>query len=256
MESLFAALPAPLWAAAVAVTLVAGFVKGAVGFAMPMIMISAFGSFMAPELALAGLIVPTLLSNVWQGLRDGVRAAWATARRFALYLGIVLIFILGSAQLVTVLPARAMLLILGVPVTLFALSQLAGWRLAIRPQHRRRAEVTIGALAGFVGGLSGVWGPPTVAYLTAIATPKVEAMRVQGVVYGLGAVALTLAHLRSGVLNAQTLPFSVAMVAPALIGMGLGLWVSDRLDQAKFRRATLAVLVLAGLNLIRRGLMG
>jgi uncharacterized protein len=32
-----------------AVTLFAGFVKGAVGFAMPMIMMSAFSSFLPPE---------------------------------------------------------------------------------------------------------------------------------------------------------------------------------------------------------------
>jgi hypothetical protein len=32
--------------------------------------------------------------------------------------------------------------------------------------------------------------------------------------------------------------------------------VQDRLDQARFRRFTLVVLALAGLNLVRRGLLG
>ena len=113
----------------------------------------------------------------------------------------------------------------------------------------------MGAMAGFVGGLSGVWGPPTVAYLTAIDTPKQEQIRVQGVVYGVGSVLLLLAHLRTGVLTAQTLPLSVLMLAPALGGMVIGQMLQDRLDQEKFRKITLLVLAIAGLNLIRRSLM-
>lgn len=256
METIFHGLTPLALAFAVAVTLAAGFVKGAVGFAMPMVMISGLASVMPPQVALATLIVPTLLSNVWQSLRGGPAAAWAAILRFRIYLVMVVVFILLSAQLVTVLPDRALFLILGVPVVLFAVAQLSGWRLRLRPQHRRRAEVIIGAIAGFIGGISGVWGPPTVAYLTALETPKAEQMNIQGVVYGSGGLMLFLAHIQSGVLNAQTAPLSVAALVPAFAGLAIGFRVSDRLDQAKFRRATLFVLAVAGLNLIRRGLMG
>ncbi len=81
-------------------------------------------------------------------------------------------------------------------------------------------------------------------------------MRVQGVIYGLGAVALLFAHFGSGVLRAETVPFSIAMILPALIGMWLGSQIMDRIDQASFRKATLAILLVAGANLVRRGLMG
>ena len=94
------------------------------------------------------------------------------------------------------------------------------------------------------------------AYLTAINTPKVEQMRVQGVVYGSGALMLLVAHLQSGVLSTQTLPLSLAMLLAAVIGIYIGFLVQDRLDQEKFRRATLLVLIVAGLNLVRRGLFG
>lgn len=256
MDQIFSELG--LWAVSLAtlITLFAGFVKGAVGFALPMIMISGLSAFLPPEIALAVLIVPTVLANVWQALRGGLGDAMASIRKFRLYIIIVLIFIALSAQLVAILPPRILFLVLGVPVTLLALVQLRGWRLHLNPDHRRRTEVLIGAFAGFLGGISGVWGPPTVAYLTAIETPKKEQLRVQGVVFGAGAVVLFIAHVKSGVLNGVTLPLSLAMVIPTLIGMGLGLWVHDRLDQDKFRRATLIVLVVAGLNLVRRGLIG
>ncbi len=255
MEQVFSGFDPFLIGVALAVTVFAGFVKGAVGFAMPMIMISALGSFMSPELALAALIVPTLVANVWQGARGGFTAAWAAIMKFRFYISIVLVCIALSAQLVRLLPASIMLLILGIPIALFALMQLVGWRLTIRDEHRRRAEVLIASFAGLVGGISGVWGPPTVAYLTALDTPKSDHIRTQGVVYAAGAIVLFFAHLRSGVLNAQTVPLSLALVVPALLGMMLGFWAHDRLDQARFRKATLAVLVIAGLNLVRRGLM-
>ncbi|SES04200.1 hypothetical protein SAMN04490244_10521 [Tranquillimonas rosea] len=240
---------------AVGVTFVAGFVKGTVGFAMPMIMISGLASVLSPELALAALIPATVLSNVWQALRGGVAGAVAAARTHWRYIAIILVFIAGSAQLISVLPSSVMFLILGIPVMLFSIAQLAGWRLHIAAAQRRVAELAIGAFAGFVGGLSGVWGPPTVMYLTALETPKVEAIRIQGVVYGLGAIMLLAAHLQSGVLRAETAPLALGMIVPALTGMGVGFFFQDRLDQARFKRLTLIVLVVVGANLVRRGLM-
>ena len=94
----------------------------------------------------------------------------------------------------------------------------------------------------------------TVLYLTALDTPKDEQMRVQGVVYGVGALLLAVAHLKSGILNATTAPLSTLLLLPALLGVGLGFALQDRIDQALFRRLTLIVLVVAGLNLVRRGL--
>lgn len=233
-----------------------GFVKGTVGFAMPMIMITGIASFLPVETALAALILPTLIGNLWQSLRQGWRMALESIIRFRLYLSLMLGFLIFSAQLIRVLPQSALFLLIGIPVVFFTIIQLVGWEFQIQGKRRTLAEIFIGAGAGFIGGLSGVWGPPLNVYLTAIGTAKSEQMRVQGVVFGLGAVALTAAHVKSGVLNSATLPFSAAMVVPALLGLGIGFWVHDRLPQARFRKITLLVLALAGLNLIRRGLMG
>ncbi|QDY68200.1 sulfite exporter TauE/SafE family protein [Qingshengfaniella alkalisoli] len=248
--------PIQFWLACITVTIIASFVKGAVGFAMPMIMISGLASFLPGDVALGVLIIPTLLANAIQALRGGVRDAWRVVREYWRYLGAILFFISCSAQLVSVLPQHLLLLGIGVPITVFAITQLVGWAIPKPARDHGRIEWIIGSIAGFIGGMSGVWGPPTVAYLTAIDAPKAEAIRVQGVIYGAGAVALALAHTQSGVLNAQTLPLSAAMVIPMLVGMWAGFRVQDRLNQVRFRRAMLVVLVVAGANLIRRGLAG
>jgi uncharacterized membrane protein YfcA len=239
----------------IAVTALGGFVKGTVGFGAPMLMVALFGSVLPPQTALAALIVPTVVTNLWQALRDGPAAAAGSALLHWRFIAMVMVFIALSAQLVTVLPARVMLLALGLPVMGFALAQLAGWNPRIPPRHRRASELVIGGIAGMIGGISGVWGPPAVIYLNALDTPKDEHMRVQGVVYGISGLTLLLAHVNSGVLNMTTLPLSLALVVPAMAGLGLGFALQDRLDQVLFRRLTLIVLVVAGANLLRRALV-
>lgn len=237
---------------AIVITVFAGFVKGAIGFAMPMIMLSAFGSILPATTALAALILPTLLTNIQQAFRQGPREALVSVRRFRLHIAMVLIFICVSASFAQIIPQPVMYILLGVPIVGFALWQLSGRSMALPVHHRRRAEVATGIVGGLYGGISGIWGPPLIVYLLSIGVEKREQVRIQGVVFLLGAIVLTVAHLISGVLNAQTIPLSLILCIPAFIGMQAGFALQDRLDVVQFRRWTLILLVLTGLNLVRR----
>jgi len=243
------------WSLCLLVAFAAGWIKGVVGFAMPMIMISLLSSFLPPDLALAGLMVPTLVSNGLQALRDGPRAAAGAVRQFRVFLIAAAVMLVLSAQLYIFLPKDALLAAIGAPVVIFCALQIAGWRGRLSRQ-KPFLEGAIGGLAGFIGGLSGVWGPPMVAYLTALGTEKKLQMRAQGAAFGLGTVLLILAHGPSGVVTQATLTFSALLAAPAVFGMWLGTKVQDRIDQETFRKATLWVLLIAGLNLLRRALLG
>lgn len=248
----------PPWAfvTAFAVTLFAGIVKGAIGFGVPLIILSGLALFLDPLLAVAGLVLPAVVSNVVQVFRhpkaEILDALWEHWR----YIVVVCTFILIVTQFVVFVPERVFFLILGVPVIVLSVVQLAGVRFRIPAARRRAAEWGIGAMTGVLGGFTGSWGPLTVLYLIALDTPKMRQLLVQGVVYSLGAVALLVGHLQSGVLNAATLPFSALLLIPIFIGMKIGFWVGDRLDADLFRKLTLLLLVVAGANLVRRGLFG
>ncbi|MBL4918427.1 sulfite exporter TauE/SafE family protein [Szabonella alba] len=254
MDSIMAGLPALAFWGAVAVTFFSGFVKGTVGFAMPLIMISAFSAFLPPEIALAGLILPTLVTNISQAFRQGVAAALESARKYWRMITATVVFIIISAQFVRAIPQDLFLLLLGVPVTAYALLQLSGRSLALPLRNRRLAEWGLGIIGGLYGGISGVWGPPVLVYLLSVGAEKVESIRVSGVIFLIGAVVLFLAHLQTGVMNAQTVPFSAALILPGMAGLMLGYRVQDRMDQARFRWWTQVLLVLTGLNLMRRAL--
>jgi uncharacterized membrane protein YfcA len=257
MDMIFAILPLHLFLIALAIAFVAGVIKGIVGFAMPMIFLSGLSSFTAPDVALAALIVPTLVTNGMQAFRFGLHEVGATIVRFRYFLIVGGITILGAAQLVPVMPTQILLLAIGLAVTGFALWQISG--VAPPPGsviQSRKLDVLFGAFSGFFGGISGIWGPPTVAYLTVIGTEKRQQMLAQGLIYGLGAVLLLVGHLKSGVLNTTTAPLSFAVLPPAILGMWLGGRVSDKFDQALFRKITLWGLIFGGLNLLRRGVFG
>ena len=244
----------PLWGifAGFAIAAVAGFVKGAVGFAMPLIILSGLSLYLEPALAIAGLIVPTVVSNLVQAARHGWRAVREAIGEFRRYLIIVCVMILIAAQFVTRVAPETYYLILGVLISILSLVQLLGLRLIIPPHRRVLGDFSVGLFAGAMGGFSGTWGPPTVLYLLALDTPKAKTMLVQGVVYGIGSITLVLGHLNSGVITGPSIGFSCLLLAPALIGQAIGLRMSDRLDPEVFRRMTLFVILVAGLNLIRR----
>ena len=231
-----------------------GFAKGVVGFALPLIAVGVAGSFVPYQVAVALLIVPMLVSNLVQALRNGIGPAVGSLRDFW-WLNLVLVVMIAlSAQLVLALPDRALFAILGVTVSAFGASQLAGWRPSFPMRHKAWVETGVAVVGGFFGGLSGIWGPPLIMYLVAAELPKAEMLRVQSLSFLLGSLVLLGAHLHSGVLNAVTLPASAWLTLPTMAAMFVGYRVQDRLDQERFRRVTLAVLVLTGLNLLRRAL--
>jgi uncharacterized protein len=251
MDFLMAGLSPHEFAAALALTLFAGFVKGAVGFAMPLILVSGFAIFLPQDLALAGLILPTLVANISQAFRQGVGPARDTALTYRRFLIATVICIAISAPFADLIPRVAYLLLLGVPITIFAALQLMGRSLAIRLHHQVRAEWSLGVVGGLYGGISGIWGPPLLVFLLSTGADKLQMIRAQGVVFLIGSVALLVAHVGTGLANAQTMGFSAALCVPALIGLYAGYVVQDRLDQARFRRWTQGLLVLTGLNMVR-----
>ena len=247
--------PALLFAAA-AILAFGAFVKGAVGFALPMIAVSGIGSFMSAQDTIALLLFPIVVSNLWQTLRQGLGPAVATGRQFW-KLNLTMGMLIGLvAQAVPDIPSDALFVVLGLVVTVAAALNLAGWHPPAprAPRALAMLEIATGVVAGIAGGLAGIWGPPVLFFLLALGTEKTALIRAQGLTFLVGSAILIPAHLASGLLDARTLPLSVLMVLPVVAGMALGLRMQDRMDTERFRRVTLVVLCLSGLNLLRRGL--
>ena len=248
----------PLWTFIIAcgIAFLAGLVKGTIGFALPLVMIVLLSSFMSPHMALAALILPVLATNLQQSLRFGVAPAVASARKFWRIIVATVIGMIISAPFVVVLPENTMFIVLGAVVLFFSVLQLSGWRPEIPPNWNNPIQFFAGLVGGLSGGISGVWGPANITYLLAARIEPRETVRVLSVIFLIGSVLLVVLHLRSGLLNAQTLPLSFAMLFPAALGMIFGSAVQDRLDAERFRRYALIMLGVIAINLLRRGFLG
>lgn len=230
-----------------------GFVKGAVGFALPMVGIACAATVLPKEAAVAYLSIPVLVTNVWQSVRHGWGAAWKTLKSLRIMIAVMVVMLLAATQMLPAMQPRVFAGIIGFLAVAYALSQIAGWRPVIR---RPLGDVVFGSLAGFFGGLSGVWGPPTLMLLMSLNLPKQEIVRACGVVFTLGCLPFIAGHAISGILNPQTATVSAILLLPTALGMWLGQRVQDRLDGERLKRWMLVVLVLAGANFLRRAVFG
>ena len=229
----------------------AGIVKGVVGFALPMILMSSLAMFVPVHTALAALVLPTVVTNFQQAREHGFLDAISSLRKHKIFLSVMAVLILVSARLAPYLPQHSLLGILGLLVLLFSLFQISGIRLEINSSDINY-KAGFGALAGLAGGICGAFGPPTVAYLTALKTEKNEQMKVQAAIYGTGGILMFVGHTMSGIFNLSTAPFSALLVLPCIFGFWIGANVRNNLNTDFFRISTLIVLLLVGANLMRR----
>ena len=165
MEIFGLGLSLSAFAVAMVVALCAGFVKGVVGFAMPMIMISALSSFMPPELALAGLIVPTLVTNLSQAFRQGIMPAMQSAKDYRLFLRAMIVGIALSGFGMRLLPVEVLFLALGVPITAYAALQKVNFNNAQIAEMAKLVDIDgmepEDAAAAWLAANEAVWKPWT-----------------------------------------------------------------------------------------------
>ena len=235
----------------VTVCFVAGFIKGIVGFAMPMIILGCSAALGMPLLGLAVLIMPTLVTNIYQVSLFGKAELVKSIRDFRFFLFACLIGLFVGANLFAA--ANLNILIAGIcaVVLLLSLLQLVNIRAPKRANSRALSGIS-GAITGLLGGGTGIWGPTTVLYLTSIGTSKKRQILVQGLTFALSSFFLLFAHLYTGVFNKDTGILSTFMVLPAMIGMIFGVGIQRYLNQDKFRVVTLILLCIGGVYLIYR----
>lgn len=242
-------------ALAAAIMLLAGLVKGLVGFAFPMVALAGLAS-VAPALdAIALTVFPAGITNWVQAFGQGRSQAFRVGRLFWRLNALMFVLLLVVAQVTPFIPSAAMYIGLGVVVTASAVAQLIGWRPTLAAPDAPRAQAVIGGACGVVGGLTGVWGPIVVNYYLARRTERSEQITALGVNFALGWTVLAPAHVLTGALNAATASLSLLLCAPALLGMSIGARFRNRINAEWFRTATLIVLCVAGLNLLRRAVI-
>lgn len=231
----------------------AGFVKGVVGLGLPAIAMGLMSLVLLPAQAAAILIVPSLVTNIWQLLagpdfRGLVRRLWPMLA--AVCAGVWL----GSGWLAGE-QAGAARVALGVALALYAALALADIRLPSPGRHETAATPIVGLLTGLVTAATGVFTIPAVPYLQSLGLDKEDMIQALGLSFLVATVALGLSLASDNVYDGDLLLGSCLAVIPALAGMALGTKLRHRMPAATFRRWFLIGLLALGAYLAARGLV-
>ncbi len=236
--------------AVVAVFLLAGVVKGVVGLGLPTISMALLALLIAPAQAAALLVVPSLLTNLWQA--GPWRAVRAEAGRLdGLLAGCVAGTLAGAAWLGAPTGGTASV-VLGLALLAYAAWGLAGRRFLVPRRH----EAWMGPLAGLLTGLltaaSGVFVLPAVPYLQGLGLAKDELIRAMGLAFTASTLALAAGLWLNASYDGWTLAASCLMLLPAVAGMQLGAALRARLSLEHFRFCFFLCLAGLGLHMILR----
>jgi len=229
------------------VFLLAGFVKGVVGLGLPTVSMGLLSVTMAPSHALAIVIVPAVITNIWQTfvgsyLRDIFRRLWP------LLIGTALGIWLNRGAL-TGAYAHYIPIALGILLVIYAVMGLSKFAFTVAPGSEKWIGGIVGVVTGLISAATGVQVIPSMPFLQAIGMEKDELVQALGVFFTVATLALSINLTASGLLSASTaLPGATAMGC-SFAGMFIGQAVRSRMPADAFRRWFLIAMIVLGLYL-------
>ncbi|MEZ5855812.1 MAG: sulfite exporter TauE/SafE family protein [Hyphomicrobiaceae bacterium] len=213
--------------------LLAGTVKGVIGLGLPTVSLGLLTAALDLPTAMALLLVPSLVTNVWQALA-GTQTA-SVARRIWPFLIMAGGCVWIGALALTRADVRLLSALLGMLIFAYGSLSLAGVRLAIAPRHDAWAGPLIGAMNGVLTGMTGSFVVPGVMYLQAIGLPRDSLVQAMGMLFTISTLALGLALKGNNLLSLEHATLSTAALVPAVAGMIAGQSIRKRLPEAVFR---------------------
>lgn len=247
-----------LLAATAVVFLLAGFVKGVIGLGLPTVAIGLLGLIMAPVQAASLLVVPSLVTNVWQfaaGPRAGRHMAPLLRRLWPMMLAVCLGTWLGNRMGGGLLSPGAggrATAALGIALFVYAVVGLASVRLRVPARAETWLSPLAGAATGVVTAATGVFVIPAVPYLQALGLEKDDLVQALGLSFTVSTLALAAGLARDGVFEASLAGVSSLALVPALAGMLLGQRVRGRVRPETFRLCFFLGLLALGAHLALR----
>jgi uncharacterized protein len=234
-----------------AILLLAGLVKGVIGFGLPSISMGLLSLLMPPVQAAALLLVPNIVTNIWQAF------AGPSLKPLALRLAPLLLGTLAGIAITEWLSGgqdfRFAVRLLGLTLVVYALLGLFSIRFSLPAARQGPAGWFAGLATGAMTALTGVYVIPSGPYLTAIGLEKNELVQGLGLAFLVASLGLGAALWTRGAVAPSVAGASALALAPALGAMLLGQRLRRHLPDQLFRRFFYCGLLLLGLGLTLKG---
>lgn len=228
----------------------AGIVKGVTGMGLPTLAMGVLGAFISPLAAASLLIVPSLVTNVWQ-LVAGPSFLELLRRLWPMMLAITVGTVVGASLLAAGDTGRTTQA-LGVALVAYALYTLIAKRFVVPASTERWLSPPVGLATGLITGGTGVFVIPAVPYLQALGFEKDSLVQALGLSFTVSTIALAIGLGSQSAFDADNAILSGLAVLPALVGMYVGQIVRNKISPETFRRWFLICLMLLGAEMLSR----
>lgn len=229
----------------------AGFVKGVLGQGLPTVAVGILSLIMSPGEATALLIIPALITNIWQAwagpsLVPLLRRFWPTM--VAICLGTWIATALGLGLLT---PEAATLArkALGIALILYGLLGVSRIQLRVPPRTEPWLGPVMGAANGAVSTATGVFMVPVIPYIQALGLNRDDLVQAQGISFTVSTLALSMVLLGSGTMNANIAFGSLLAVLVTFIGMIVGQLAREHVPPEVFRFLFFVLMLGLGIHL-------
>jgi len=224
--------------------LLAGTVKGVIGLGLPTISLALLTVAIDLPSAMALLLLPSFVTNLWQAVVGG--AGRAILRRLWPFLLMATVTIWLGAMALTRVDLSLLSALLGGLLVAYALISLAGVRLAITLGQEVWVGPLLGIVNGVLAGMTGSFVVPGVLFLQAIGLSRDQLIQAMGILFTASTLALAVALQGNNLLNMELGTMSAVALLPAVIGMALGQRIRQRLSEQLFRRLFFISLLILG----------
>jgi uncharacterized membrane protein YfcA len=237
----------PLLILIAAAFLLAGFIKGVIGLGLPTVSMGLLAVTMSPARAIAIVIIPAILTNIWQTfvgpyLWDIIKRLWP------LMLGTILGIWLNAGSL-TGPYAHYGTIVLGILLVIYAIVGLSKVTFTVSRGKEKWVGGVVGVITGLICAGTGVQVIPSMPFMQAIGMEKDELVQALGVFFTVATLGLGFNLTSEGLLNQSTLLPGAIALACSFGGMYAGQAVRTRLDPQAFRRWFLISMMLLGVYL-------
>ena len=231
--------------------LLAGIVKGVLGMGLPSVAMAILGLVMPPAQAASVLVVPSLVTNVWQ-LAAGPHAG-SVMKRFAAMMAAICIGTFVGIALLTG-SSKAASATLGIVLALYGASGLAKLHFTVSRRHEPWLSPVIGFITGVLTGATGVFVIPAVPYIASLDLDKDALIQALGLSFTVSTIALAAGLIYTGHFHTSVGTVSLLALLPALAGMFAGQHIRGLLRPEVFRKWFFAALIAVGAFMAVRAL--
>jgi uncharacterized membrane protein YfcA len=236
----------------VGIFMIAGTVKGVIGLGLPTVSLALLTVAIDLPSAMALLLVPSLVTNLWQASIGG-NARVILGRIWPFFLMAAVTVWIGATTLKRV-NLSWLSALLGALLVTYSAVNLGGLRFTVESRHEVWVGILAGSVNGVLTGMTGSFMVPGVMFLQSIKLSRDALIQAMGMLFTVSTLALAAALQQNNFLTIERGTLSLAALIPAMIGVVFGQRIRKGMSEQLFRKVFFIFLLALGVYIITRSL--